>query len=161
MVRERVNVAGLDEDLRRTRCGDPEGMRRIMEGVYPIVVRSIQKRMSASLLKWLDPEDVAQESLITALRLLPSSQVRTGADFLAWLLSIARNQIRFEVRRSRKRKYFGVLTAVQEAGLPAPRGKEKRGPVERMLVLACALDDLSDRKREAVVLRNWFELSWS
>jgi RNA polymerase sigma factor (sigma-70 family) len=131
-----------------------------MEGVYPIVVKIIQRRMSASLLKWLEPEDVAQESLITALRLLPRSRVRTGADFLAWLLSIARNQIRFEVRRSRKRKYFGILTAMQEAALPARQQAEQRRALERILALACALDGLTDHQREAVVLRNWFELSW-
>ena len=138
-----------DDRLQRARQGDLSAFNELVlehQGlVFNLCLRLLGQRQTA--------EDAAQEAFFAAWRALPSLR---GDAFRAWLLRIAANVCKDELRR-RGRRPFGSLDLALEEGLPEP-ADTGRAPEQSLLQgelrerVEEALRELPDDRRLAVVL---------
>ena len=117
-------------------------------------------RMVLGLCRFLlrDPheaEDAAQQTFLSAYRsMLGGTEPRKPAP---WLAEIARNECRARVV-SRMREPLAPADAQAPSHLPDPA--EAAGDREQLAELEAAIAGLPDRQREAVVLRDFYGLSY-
>ena len=138
-----------DERLNRARRGEIAAFNSLVaeyEGlVYNLCYRMLGSRQAA--------EDAAQEAFLAAWRAIGSMR---GETFRPWLMRIAANACRDELRR-RGRRPGGSLDAALEEGLPEPPDRdpspenallagEQRQGIER------ALRTLPEEQRLALLL---------
>ena len=139
-----------------------ERARRQDRGAQAQLLRHLQDpwfRLCRSLLGG-DEElarDATQETALRFLRDLP--RFRGDSAITTWSMGIALNVVR-ETRRTRKIAETldrRRLTAPRTGPLPPPYEAAQRSELDA--VLRATLNDLSDRQREAVVLRFFEDLS--
>jgi RNA polymerase sigma-70 factor (ECF subfamily) len=138
-----------DSLLDRARRGDLAAFNSLVEEhqgiVYNVCLRMLGSPAAA--------EDAAQDAFISAWRNLASLR---GDQFRAWLLRIAANACRDELRRRSRRPAASLETALEE-GMPDPAdpdpspeasvlSSELRGGIQ------AALLELPDDQRLAVIL---------
>jgi RNA polymerase sigma factor (sigma-70 family) len=109
----------------------------------------------AALLGAEDPEDVAQEAFVR-LHHRWAQVERSGAE-LAYLRRIAINLTRSRHRRRTAATRVRWLRAVDDD--TAPSAEDAVVLSERQRLLLAAVDGLSPRHREALLLRFWLQLS--
>lgn len=133
----------MDETLLAERCkqGDPQGLREFLE--------RFQGPVFGVCLRWLghrqDAEDVAQETLVRAVRHLKTWDATR--PLLPWVLAIAVNRCRtFAGKRNRR----GGVSLEQVEIPPAPR--ERMSTADLGEELAIALGELRDEYRTCFVL---------
>lgn len=140
-----------EETLRRARGGDLDAFNELVaayEGiVFSLCYRLLGQRQAA--------EDATQEAFIAAWRNLGGLR---GDAFRPWLLRIAANACRDELRR-RARRPAASLDVALEAGLPepadpAPSPESGALQSELRLRLEEALGRLPPDQRLAVILRD-------
>lgn len=138
-----------DDRLSRARAGDLDAFNDLIvehQGtVYALCYRLMGQRQAA--------EDAAQEAVISAWRGIAGLR---GETFRPWLLRIAANACRDELRR-RVRRPTGSLEVALEAGVPeppteaiSPEGGLMQEELRRDLEEALA--QLPEEQRTAVVL---------
>jgi RNA polymerase sigma-70 factor (ECF subfamily) len=142
-----------------TARGESAAFRILMERWWPRVFAFLVRALAHRA----DAEDLAQETFVRAYRAAP--RYLPEGRFAAWLLRIAGNLARAEMRRRRVRGWFlgseSVDDAALLASLPAPRGFEAGGPLadaEIRLAVTRALSRLPERQRLAVLLRYFEDL---
>lgn len=106
-------------------------------------------------------EELAQDTWVSVWK--NRDRYRSDSDFVPWLLTIALNRCRNDVRRPK----FVFATAVEHQGLAATSGgDESPAQLDRLLVeerqrrVRAALDDLGSPMREALLLRFGEELRY-
>lgn len=101
MVSEGIDPAG-DELVSLTKDGSLDAFNRLVEryqsSVYSLCVRLLGSPQAA--------EDAAQEAFLSAYRALPSF---TGGNVRSWLLRIAANESKDELRRRKRKDPAGSL----------------------------------------------------
>jgi RNA polymerase sigma factor (sigma-70 family) len=80
----------LDGEVHAAREGDASALSRLMEAVRPSLKRSVEAQMRWPLSQKLDPSDLAQEALLSAVRGFGGFRGRTWREFVAWATRIAR-----------------------------------------------------------------------
>jgi RNA polymerase sigma-70 factor, ECF subfamily len=107
-----------------------------------------------NLARWLlrspaDAEDVAQEAMLRAYKFFPSFR---GGDARAWLLQIVRNTCYSWLEKNSRE---GNMTEFDEEfhGPPSPTPEEAAIASQDRARLSRALESLSPRSREVLVLR--------
>jgi RNA polymerase sigma-70 factor (ECF subfamily) len=142
-------VTSPEDRLRRARQGDLDAFNALViehqDLVFNLCYRMLGSRPAA--------EDAAQEAFIAAWRALPGLR---GEAFRPWLLRIAANGCRDELRR-RARRPASSLDEALEAGSPEP---PDAGPLPEATLLdsevrarlEAALQELPGEQRLAVVL---------
>lgn len=136
-----------DDLLQRARVGDEAALRQIYERHRPRVLR-----LAYALLGDADEaEDVMQDVLVYALTHLDRFDPDRG-QFSTWLHTIALNRCRDRLRRRRFafRRIAEWVTGWSGASL---EHDEAIGQIEEHDLLARALAQLTERQREALVLR--------
>lgn len=132
--------------VERASRGDEDAWRAIVERCAP--------RMHAILRAQCRDEDLAEEivqsTFCTVVRMLPSYE--EGGRFESWLMRIAMNRLRDEMRRRGRQAVpteEGVLVGLAGGG-------EEAAPTDanRSLRLQQALDRLSEADREIIHLRH-------
>jgi RNA polymerase sigma-70 factor (TIGR02952 family) len=152
-------VAAGDVDVwelvRRTQAGDAEAFGRLYDHYVTLVHRYVYHRVGDRS----TAEDVTSETFVRALRRIDSLSFQ-GRDVGAWLVTIARNIIRDQVKSSRFR--LEVSTADMR---DADRATD--GPEDAVLqhltneqLLAC-VRQLGSEQQECIVLRFLHGLSVS
>lgn len=143
------------ELVRRTQAGDAEAFGRLYDHYVPLVHRYAYHRVGDRA----TAEDVTSETFVRALRRIDSLTFQ-GRDVGAWLVTIARNIIRDQVKSSRFR--LEVSTADMR---DADRATD--GPEDAVLqhltneqLLAC-VRLLGSEQQECIVLRFLHGLSVS
>jgi RNA polymerase sigma-70 factor (ECF subfamily) len=138
-----------------------ERARRHDRGAQAQLLRHLQDpwfRLCRSFLRDDDlARDATQETALRFLRDLP--RFRGDSSITTWSMGIAVNVVR-EIRRSRvtTETPHRRLLAASRADAPAPPDESaQRSEVDA--ILRATLDGLSDRQREAIVLRFFEELS--
>ena len=126
---------------------------------FNLLVRRYERRVFALCLGMLRSpaaaEDAAQDAMISAWRALDSYR---GGHFAAWLLRIAGNRCRDELRRRKRRPSASLELMVEEYGDAWSPPDEGRSPeaaaldAETARSLLTALDQLPDEQRQAVLL---------
>lgn len=107
-----------------------------------------------NLARWIlrsrdDAEDVVQEAMVRAYRFFGGFQ---GGDVRAWLLQIVRNACYSWLEKSRRGDLMIEFDEEQQA-LPGPTPETLALANEQQTLLANALESLSPRYREILVLR--------
>ena len=141
-----------DVRIQRARAGDLAAFNELVTE-YQSLVCNLCMRM---LGQQQAAEDAAQDAFINAWRSIGSFRGPSGEGFRAWLLRIAANLCRDELRRRGRRPSSSLDTAL-EAGMPDPPDEEPL-PEESALnaelrgSLEAALAELPEEQRTAIVL---------
>ncbi len=147
-----------DDRLSRARTGDLTAFNDLVVehqgAVYALCYRLMGERQAA--------EDATQEAIISAWRGIGGLR---GEAFRPWLLRIAANACRDELRR-RVRRPSGSLEVALEAGVPEPPAEEispEAGTLQAELrrELEAALAQIPDEQRTAVVLCDFEGLDYN
>jgi len=119
--------------------------------VYNLCLRLIGDRESA--------EDAAQETFLAAFRGIRGFR---GGSFRSWLLRIAANQAKDELRRRQRRPQFVAAVAGEEVDMvdPAPGPEDQLANRELAEVLAGALHHLPFEQRQLVLLVDYLGLDY-
>lgn len=123
------------ESLQSARAGDGLARNRLFERLRPRLVLWSQSRMSPGLRARHDPEDVAQEILLSLHRSIDSFQGEDPRAFRAWVFTVAEHRIRDLVDRA------GAL----KRRTPEPREARGTSPSE-----AASRAEIGDRVRDAI-----------
>ena len=136
--------------LNAVRSGDESALRDLLARHAPTVFRFAMTMCRNRD----DAEDVAQETLLTAVR--GAKGVRATASFTTWLYVVARN---FCIKMRRRRKHQPSADADPDATLSEPPSHmgtpdEHFGSHELATALEKAIAGLDDKHREVIVLRD-------
>jgi len=149
---------------------DEELIGRFQDGdIYAF--EQIVKRYKDQLLNYAyrflgaieDSEDIVQETFLRVFR--KRKAYRNIAKFSTWIYTITGNLAKTELRRRRKKKLFsisGLKYNNKEYEIP----DRKRGPDERAdsvvmdEIIQKAIDSLSPKFKEVIILRDIQELSY-
>ena len=131
----------MKEEPLKAKAGDREAQARLLQEAYPIVYGYLQKLTLNRQLA----EDLTHEAMIRGLERL--SQFRGECKFSTWLVKIATNLYRDELRRQKRRERLGF----------AP--KRQPDPTLGAWVFA-ALKELSPNLRAPVLLKYYCDLTY-
>jgi RNA polymerase sigma-70 factor (ECF subfamily) len=138
--------------IKQIETGDPEAFRLLFERYKNLVFRSAYLMLDDAP----DAEDVLQEVFVLVHRHLSSYRPEKGA-FTTWLYAITANQCRN--RRRVKRVLTIPLSWIQDF-----RGRanmDEASDLDRKQPILQALDKLSPKVRDVVILRYYNELSYA
>jgi RNA polymerase sigma factor (sigma-70 family) len=148
------------------RRGDRSALERFVESCYERVERVVTGRLGPRLRERVDVGDVVQETIIAALRKLDDLEVRTEAQLIAWLASLAERTIadRADYHHAGKRD-----SAREEPLHDSERVSlvdDTEGPLEtamrdeqRALLNRC-IAELPEEYRQLILLRDFAGDSW-
>ena len=146
----RVDAITIERARRQDRAAQAQLLRHLQDPWF---------RLCRSLLRGDDElaHDATQETALRFLRDLP--RFRGDSSITTWSMGIALNVVR-EMRRSRQGAETldrRRLTAPAAEALTPPDESAQRSELDS--ILRATLNDLSDRQREAIVLRFFEEMS--
>ncbi len=140
--------------MQRVATGDEEAARLLVQRwerpVYAFLERMLGSRE--------DAQDLGQETFVRVWT--EAGRYRAAGKFKSWLFKIAGNLARSRLRRRRILSWVPFSTGVHDEASSddgADIGIERE---ERRQVVRRALAKLPDRQRQAIVLRNYQELSY-
>jgi len=132
------------ELLSRAQSGDREALARLLHGAYPILYGYLQK---LTLDKYR-AEDLTQKTMLRAMERL--SQFRGESKFSTWLIKIATNLYRDELRaEERQRRALGQLPL-----------KSNPDPLLPAAIYS-ALKELTPQLRAPILLKYYCDLSYA
>jgi RNA polymerase sigma-70 factor (ECF subfamily) len=143
----------------RARDGDEEALGRLCARYLPRLQRWAHGRLPASARGALETQDLAQETLMLAVRRLKSFEPRHEGAFQAYLRQTLLNRIRDEIRRNRRRGYSDPLDSGEPATDPSPL--EQAIGQETLERYEAALQQLKSQDREAIIARIEMGLDYS
>lgn len=160
-----VPDSNLRQLIERARDGDEEALGQALQQHRPYLRLLAQRVVSGPLAARLDPSDVIQQTLLSAIREFPAFNGREPGEFLAWLVRMHERNLQDAVREHVVSQKRGVgregsqieETAFIDTGASSPSARLLQG--ERAVHLAQALESLPDDQREAVRLRHLEGLS--
>lgn len=156
MGKEPVPLDSTAELLGRARSGDTRAEQALLTRFLPLLQRWARGRLPGTARDLAETDDLVQVSLLRAVRRLDSFEPRREGAFLAYLRKIVLNAIREECRRSASRGNVEDRFAnfvVPDA--PVPSNNPTLASYE------AGLGTLSERQREAVILRLEFDYSYA
>jgi RNA polymerase sigma-70 factor (ECF subfamily) len=159
--------AAQERLIERIRTRDAQALGEFLETQRRPLLAFIERNLGAALRSKVEPQDVFQETAVSALRALPETELGQRDPF-GWLCQIAEQRI-----VDAHRKFFGAQkrAADREVALDAPAGKNDMAGLidllvvsmttpsqamsrdQRHLRLAEALETLPAEHREALKLR--------
>ncbi len=172
---QRGRTLTAEDLLEASRCGDQAALGELLERVRPYMTLLAGIQIGKKLRIKADPEDVVQETFLQAQRRFETFRGRTGDEFIAWLQEVLASRLAKLVRRylgtqSRDiRLEQNISRHLHDSSRMLDRMLMDRsaGPVEtlsereRAVVLASALDRLSEDHRRVLMLRHLDGLSFA
>ncbi|GAB2571381.1 sigma-70 family RNA polymerase sigma factor [Kribbella endophytica] len=146
-------IDGIEATVRRAQSGDTAAFGDLYDAYVATVYRYVLAKVSAVPVA----EDLTSETFVRALRKLDSYSA-PGGNFVAWLLTIARNLI-FDHYRSGWVRLAVVTEEIE------PEHEPSAGPEQAALaaldaeLLRRAVGGLAEEQRECIVLRFFSGLS--
>lgn len=142
----------LLELIERARLGDAAAVDLLITRVREPLLQRVRWMMGHDARRLAESDDFLHATFAAALPALQGFEVRSTGSFLRWLTTIARNQIRQEVRRPREVALSALSSAL---GLDARPGNAGEGiSVDSAIALAEAFDQLGEQERRLVELRD-------
>lgn len=142
--------------LLRAQSGDDDALNRLLGRYIPRLESWASGRMSPAIRSMNDTADLVQEAVISALRVLPTLEIRSEGALLVYLREVVRNRIIDQYRRHNRRpERIEIpidLEAPETSPLEAAIGVEAAENYER------ALASLSEKYRQLIVLRVDFQM---
>jgi RNA polymerase sigma-70 factor (ECF subfamily) len=153
---------------------EPGAVERLLE-VYRHYLRFVARTcLTSALAGKADASDVVQETLLKAHQNFLSFRGSSEREFAAWLRQILAQNVAQLVRHfrsagrdaERERSIEDLVSRSSNvfAGIAAASGTSPSMAAERRdtgVVLAAAMEELSDDQREIIFLRHVEELSWA
>jgi RNA polymerase sigma-70 factor (ECF subfamily) len=140
-----------DELAERAQAGELTAFNLLVERyqrpVYGLCLRMLSSTAAA--------EDAAQDTMISAWKGLSGYR---GGSFQAWILRIAGNQCRDELRKRKRRPQDSLDTMMEDQGEGAAGPSKTRGPEDLSLgsetgrVILAGLNTLPDDQKQAILL---------
>ncbi len=151
--------------LSRASSGEPGTMSKVVEQFGPRLHQLIRLRMGPSLRNRLESRDVLQATLLRAFVHLDQYQGTQSGALMAWLGTIAGNEIRAQANFHGRQKRDAGRTVPLSEGDPIldrlVRSEVSRlGFEHRLERLESELEKLTEDHREVIVLRRLEELSF-
>ena len=144
--------------LSRAKGGDRAALGALMERYRPRLVRWASGRLPTYARSLLDTNDLVQETLLRAIEVLDSIEVRGPGVFQAYVRQAVLNRIRDQVRWARRRPgQDGVPETLQDA---APSPLERAIGAETLDRYERALERLTDDERRLLHLRIELDFSY-
>lgn len=144
--------------LRRMRAGDAPARERLVARFLPLLRRWAHGRLPAGARDLTDTDDLVQVTLLRVLKQVERFEYAGTGSFLAHLRSSLLNLLRNEIRRGQRRGASVELgEALADAGASPLEQALGRERLERY---EAALEDLSARNRELVIMRLEFDMTY-
>ncbi len=164
----RPDGTGIRLLLDRARAGDESAGGQLLSGYERYLTLLARVQVGRRVQGKVDPADLVQEVFLEAHRQIKNFRGNTEAELLAWLRRILAGQIALMLRRylgtkgrdvTLERDLAGQLDESSQAmgaGLAADGSTPSQHVAKReqAVLLAEALDKLSDTYREVIVLRH-------
>jgi len=168
----RLESSQTIDRVRRAQRGDPGALDELFADHHDALRRTIARRLGPELRHHLDPDDLVQETFLSAFVALDRYEVRSDATFHGWLVRIAMRKLRDAIRFHRRDKrtpsatYFDA-TPDPDRGRPGdPEPNWDEDPLERLgdrelgqIAVRC-LRRLAPELRAVVLLRCCAEEPW-
>jgi RNA polymerase sigma factor (sigma-70 family) len=135
----------------RARTGDDDAVGQLCSRYLPRLQRWAHGRLPAYARSAVETQDLAQETLIQAVRHLKTFEPRHEGAFQAYLRQTLLNRIRDEIRRGRRRGPADSLDTSAPAKSPSPL--EEAIGQETLERYEEALGRLRPEDREAIIAR--------
>ena len=137
--------------VERARDGDDEALGRLCARYLPRLQRWAHGRLPSWARGALDTQDLAQDTLMLAVRRLKYFEPRHEGAFQAYLRQTLLNRVRDEVRRGRRRGHADPLDSAEPTRDPSPL--EEAIGQETLDRYETALQRLRPQDREAIIAR--------
>lgn len=144
----RPDEGGVRELVERARGGDGEAFGALYDRYVDTVYRYVYYRAGTPALT----EDIVSDTFLRALRRIGSFQWQ-GADFGAWLTTIARNLLADHFKSSRYKLEVPTAELLDHATSPEPAAESVVLDRETTTTLLSAVRQLPGVQQECVVLR--------
>ena len=137
-------------DLREARAGDESAFGRIVAEHETFVLRTAWRLVRNAE----DARDIAQEAFLRLHRHLP--RLSPGRDLAPWLYRVTVNLGLSALRRRRRKPENALETEDRKLELAGGRPEQERrtDAADARRVVASLLDELSQKERAAIVLRD-------
>jgi RNA polymerase sigma-70 factor (ECF subfamily) len=160
--------------IQRAQAGDDSAAQELLMMYRERLRRMIAVRIDPRISARIDPSDVVQEALIDASRKLPNYLEEQPISFYPWLRRIAwerlvhlhtrhievqKRSIKQEARRSMQLPDLSVMQLVGKLAAKGSSPSEQVASKELRARVRLALEELSDKDREVLVLRYLEQLS--
>ena len=173
---DEAGLPALAESLdlvRRFQDGSQEALDSLFRRYHDRLLRIIRAQMSPKLRRLTEPEDILQDTLLTATERAPLTLFDSHAGILRWLSQIARHRLLDRVqyfgakRRDPGREVNAVDDSQDDRGLLEPKAPSLDSPSQ--VVQRAELEEIVDRcvnevepaeYREALLQRNYYGASW-
>lgn len=154
------------ELLEQARGGSSEALGRLFERSAGRLLALIRLRLGPRLRGQLESRDILQACLLRASERIDQFQGSGASSFMGWMARIAENEVRDQASfHARGKRDAARSLPLEEAAdqLPAPLRSALSALVldERARRLEAALEQMEDRQREVIVLRQLEELSYA
>jgi RNA polymerase sigma-70 factor (ECF subfamily) len=137
--------------VERAREGDDEALGRLCARYLPRLQRWAHGRLPSWARGALETQDLAQDTLMLAVRRLKYFEPRHEGAFQAYLRQTLLNRVRDEVRRGRRRGQADPLDSAEPTRDPSPL--EEAIGQETLDRYETALQRLRPQDREAIIAR--------
>ncbi|MBY6204423.1 RNA polymerase sigma factor [Halomonas denitrificans] len=146
--------------LRQVSEGDAQARERLCSHFLPILTRWAHGRLPHYARDLSETQDLVQAALISALDKVDDFDALREGAFLAYLRKILLNNIRMEIRRVTRRNAHGFADSELEPTDPEASIVSEVIGVDVLERYEAALMTLTDKAREAVMLRVEFGYSF-
>ena len=152
------------ELVARARAGDRPAREELCARYYPRVFRVVRARMGRALRALEAPEDLVQETFLAALGALERFEAREVASLFDWFARLTEHQIHDAVKHHGAQKRARAAERPLEGHEPAARDTpplERLSRAEEARILDECIAELPHDEREALVLRDHADASWT
>lgn len=148
--------------MRAARAGERDAVLALVARFRRRLLARVELMMGRAAARAVEAEDLVQQSMLEAIRAAERAPLRDERDFLGWLVHIARNNIRDEVRRKREVAFGDFASSVLGASpreCDTPSGEAIQH--EAQTLVADAIDELAPDYRLVIELRNFEALPFA
>ncbi len=163
------------ELVRRAQGGELPALNRLFERYYDRVRKIVRMRLGPSLAKYVDTEDILQETFIAAVHGFDRFEVRDDAGLILWLSKIAEHQIQnaaaYHGAQKRDRRREVALRYVQDSmasgELVMEPAADIRAPIDELAqeedidMIETCIGELREEYRTVILHRDYAGASWA
>jgi len=144
--------------IRRIRAGESAAREELFRRYLPLLQRWARGRLPAHSRDVADTDDLVQVTLMSALGRVEQFEPRYHGSFLSYLRQVFLNELRHEIRRSRRQERQPMPDDIVDEDLPTML--EQIVGAEQLRAYQSALGTLTKRQQEVLIMRIEFGMSY-
>ncbi len=150
---DRTNLLATSDLLTRARSGEKQAIEALIVRYRQPLEQLLHLRLAPNARRLLETQDLVQEVLTRALRLLPRFEYRGIGSFWSYLRSVALNYLRESTRKVSRLEPLASTEDDADLRSSEPGPMQQTSRREEFLAFEKALTGLSERAREALLMR--------